>query len=135
MKRISTDKTEIVLEQNTYTLEYIKKAFQNTPHVDSDYFRYLGIELCGLMERVLKDNDKKQQMLESYGLVQIQEITDENNFDLDKESVRKIILKEISMGQIFYPSDICNKHNLDLEMVMIVINELRESGQIINKPK
>jgi hypothetical protein len=49
----------------------------------------------------------------------------------DKESVKKIILKEISIGQIFYPSDISDEYNLDLKMVMDVMSELKENKQIV----
>ncbi len=59
----------------------------------------------------------------------------EDNFDLDKESVKKIILKEVRIGQVFYPSDIANEYNLDLETVMDVISELKESKQITENSK
>ena len=72
-------------------------------------------------------------MIEDYDSVQMQENAGENNFDLDKESVKKIILKEISVGQIFYPSDIANEHNLDLETVMDVMSELKINKQIVEK--
>ena len=83
--------------------------------------------------RWYQDNKEKinKRMMESYGLVQIQENTSEDNFDLDKESVKKIILKEISIGQIFYPSDISDEYNLDLKMVMDVMSELKENKQIV----
>ena len=116
-------------------MEYIKKEFQNTAHTDLDNFRCLGIELCDLIEGVLKNNDKTQQMIESYGLIQMQENTSGDNFDLDKESVKKIILKEISVGQIFYPSDMANEYNLDLKMVMDVVSELKENKQIVENLK
>ncbi len=132
MIRTSIKKTEILQEQNILRLDYIKKEFQNSTHVNLDDFKYLGLELCDLVERLLKDNDEKiQQMMENYGLAQIQENTGDDNFDLDKESVKKIILKEISIGQIFYPSDISNEYNLDLKMVMNVMSELKENKQII----
>ena len=133
MIRSSVDKNEIIQEQqNIYRLDYIKKEFQNSTYTNSDDFKYLGFELCDLLERLLKNNDDKiQQMIESYGLVQIQENTSEDNFDLDKEHVKKIILKEISIGQIFYPSDIANEYNLDLKMVMDVMSELKENKQIV----
>jgi hypothetical protein len=85
--------------------------------------------------RWYQDNKEKinKRMMESYGLVQIQENTSEDNFDLDKESVKKIILKEISIGQIFYPSDISDEYNLDLKMVMDVMSELKENKQIVEK--
>jgi hypothetical protein len=126
------EKTERAQEQHSYGLEYIKKEFQNSTHVNLDDFKYLGLELCDLVERILKNNDEKiQRMMESYGLVQMQENTSEDNFDLDKESVKKIILKEISIGQIFYPSDISDEYNLDLKMVMDVMSELKENKQIV----
>ena len=59
----------------------------------------------------------------------------EDNFDLDKESVKKIILKETHVGQIFYPSDIANEHGLDLETVMEVMSELKENKRIIEDPE
>ena len=120
------------MEQDISRLDCIRKEFQNSTHINSDDFAYLGLELCGLVERLLENNDEKiQQMMESYGLVQIQENTGKDNFDLDKESVKKIILKEISIGQIFYPSEISDEYNLDLKMVMDVISELKENKQII----
>lgn len=62
-------------------------------------------------------------------------VNNEGNFNLDKASVRKIILKETSVGQIFYPSDIADKHNLDLETVMDVMSELKENGQVVENLK
>ena len=131
MTKLFPNKYDVEYEQNMDRLAYIKKEFQNITSIDSDKFQYLGVELCDLLERVLKNNDKTQHMIENYGLVQMQENTNENNFDLDKESVKKIILKEISVGQIFYPSDIANEYNLDLKMVIDVMSELKESKQII----
>ncbi len=133
MTKVSVDKHEAEYEQNMQTLEYIKKEFQNTTSANSNNFVYLGGELCDLLERVLRNQDKVQHMIESYGLDQIQENNSEDNFDLDKENVKRIILKEISVGQVFYPSDIANEYNLDLKMVMDVMSELKENKQIIEK--
>ena len=74
-------------------------------------------------------------MLEGYDLDKMQENTGEDNFDLDKESVKKLILKEISVGQVFYPSDISNEYNLDLEMVIDVMSELMTSKHIVENSK
>ena len=125
MTKLFTDKHEIESEQNMSRLEYIKKEFQNTAPTDFNDFQYLSLELCDLLERILKKNDETQHMIESYGLAEIQENNDEDNFDSDKENIKKIILKEISIGQIFYPSDIANEHNLDLEMVMNVMSGIK----------
>ena len=72
-------------------------------------------------------------MVRIHGLDETQASKDEDNFDLDKESVKKIILKEISTGQVFHPSDIANEYDLDLKMVMDVMSELKENEQITEK--
>lgn len=131
MTKLFPNKYDVEYEQNMDRLAYIKKEFQNTSSANSDKFQYLGVELCDLLERVLKNDDKTQHMIENYGLDQIQANNGEDNFDLDKENVKRIILKEISVGQIFYPSDIANEYNLDLKMVIDVMSELKESKQII----
>ncbi len=133
MTKISIDKHEVEYEQDIQRLEYIKKEFQNTSSTNSNNFVYLVSELYDLLERVLKKQDKVQRMIESHGLDQIQENNGEDNFDLDKENVKRIILKEISVGQVFYPSDIANEHNLDLKIVMDVMSELKENKQIVEK--
>ena len=134
MIRLSTNGARITHEQNTDTLKYIKKRYQN-PNANLDDIKDRGIELCALMEKVLKDNEQTRQMLESYDLDQMQEITGEDNFDLDKESVKKLILKELSIGQVFYPGDIANEYNLDLKTVMDVMSELRASKHIAENLK
>ena len=94
---------------------------------------YLTSELCELMERMLTENKTLWDMVRIHGLDETQASKDEDNFDLDKESVKKIILKEISIGQAVHPSDISNEYDLDLKMVMDVMSELKESEQITEK--
>ena len=72
-------------------------------------------------------------MVRIHGLDETQASKDEDNFDLDRESVKKIVLKEISIGQAVHPSDIANEYDLDLKMVMDVMSELKESEQITEK--
>ena len=72
-------------------------------------------------------------MVRIHGLDETQASKDEDNFDLDKESVKKIILKEISISQVVHPSDIANEYDLDLKMVMDVMSELKENKQITEK--
>ena len=122
-------------EQNLQTLEYIKTQFQDSASnpINLTKFVDLNLELCSLLERVLTRQYTFQQILES--LDQIQQDNGEDNFDLDKESVKELILKETRVGQIFYPSDLANDYGLDLKTVMEVMSELKESKQIIEKPE
>lgn len=124
-------------EQNLQTLEYIKTRFQDSASnpINLTKFVDLNLELCNLLERVLTRQYTFQQILESHGLDQIQQDNGEDNFDLDKESVKELILKETRVGQIFYPSDLANDYGLDLKTVMEVMSELKESKQIIEKPE
>ena len=68
-------------------------------------------------------------------MVQIQDDEHGDNFGLDKESVKKIILRETKAGQIFYPSDIANEFNLDLKTVMDAVYELKENKQLVESVK
>ena len=53
-----------------------------------------------------------------------------DNFDLDKEGVKKLLLKELSSGQVFWPSDMADKHNLDLQTVMAAVADLIKSKHL-----
>ena len=139
MTKLFVNEQNMQQEQNLPILEYRKKEFQNIESVNLDNFKYLDPKLYALFEMtlkiVLKNEDNIQQAIEKWGLAQMPISGNENNFDLDKENIKKIILKEISIGQAFYPSDIANKYNLDLKMVMDVISELKESKQITENSK
>ena len=52
--------------------------------------------------------------------------------DLTKEQIKSLILQEIAIGQVFYPSDIADKFGLDLVVVMDVISELEKEGKLKN---
>ncbi len=131
MTKISENKYVFESEHNMATLSYVKKELQNNSSENSNNIQHLTIELCDLIERILKNQNEMQQQLEDNGFDKNQSNNDVDNFNLDKESVKKIILKEISVGQIFYPSDIANEYSLDLRMVMTIMDELKESKQII----
>ena len=130
---VTKPKHEIDYYQNKQRLQYIQHQFQKNEYSDINSLTYLTSELCELMERMLTENKTLWDIVKIHGLDETQASKDEDNFDLDKESVKKIILKEISIGQVFYPSDIANEYNLDLKMVMDVMSELKENKQIIEK--
>ena len=132
MKIINSDNHEIEFEEKMTALTHLKKSFANKS-TNLDRFRDSCLELCNLLEKTIKDNERIKVSLKN-NLVQMQD-DDDNNFDLDKKSVKKIVLKEISIGQTFYPSDIANKYNLDLKTLHDVITELKEDKQISNVEK
>lgn len=134
MTIISDNKTLDELEHPMDTLAYIKSEFQTSSMSNPDNMKNLCIELCELIERILKNqNDMRRDKEEEEEFEERQISNGGDNFDLDTESVKKIILKEVSVGQIFYPSDIANEHGLDLQTVIQVMNELKETKQIIEK--
>ena len=93
--------------------------------------------ICIMKEKSLtmKENEMQQQQIEDGGFSGDQLNKSEDNFDLSKNDVKKMILKEISVGDEFYPSDIADKYNLDFQTVMVVIDELKENKQVVEKPE
>jgi ribosomal protein S25 len=55
-----------------------------------------------------------------------------NSLITDTNIIKDIVLKEIKIGQVFYPSEVADKFNLDLIAVMNVLNELRMQGNLKN---
>ena len=53
--------------------------------------------------------------------------------DMPPSQIKDLILKEVTIGEPFYPSDIAMKHNLDFDLVLEVIDELRNEGRIRNR--
>ena len=56
-------------------------------------------------------------MVEEQERKQMIEFDPDNNLDLNKEQMKEILLKEIKIGQTFYPSDIAHDRGLDLMVV------------------
>ena len=109
-------------------LQTIKEELENNP---SD-LNSQTLRLCNLIEQIIINNEA-QHMTERYDSGQELEEDRRGNFDLDREDVKELILDEIGIGEAFYPSDLANKHNLDLRTVMEVMSELAENGQISEK--
>jgi len=71
--------------------------------------------------------DAKLQEYQPSGIQTIEYI---NQLELTKEQVKEIILREINIGQIFYPSDVANKFGLDLITVIDAMQELKNDGKL-----
>ena len=110
-------------------LQTIKEELENNT---SDLNGQTFLRLCNLIEQMIINNEA-QHMAERYDSGQELEEDRWGNFDLDMEDVKGLILDEIGIGETFYPSDLANKHNLDLRTVMEVMSELAENGQISEK--
>jgi hypothetical protein len=54
---------------------------------------------------------------------------------ISEKEVKDYILKNIEIGQIFYPSDIANELGINLLTVIEAINELKEEGRLEEKKK
>ncbi len=108
-------------------LQRIKNEFQNGQSEPSNQ-TFLG--LCDLIERMIRDNEEIRHVMESQDLEEAQEDYSQDNFNLDVKAVKDLILEKISMGDVFYPSDVANRYNLDLMTVTEAISELREDGKV-----
>lgn len=53
-----------------------------------------------------------------------------DNYDMDPEQIRQLILKNYKLGESFYPSDIADKHGLDYDAVLEAIDLLRKERRI-----
>ena len=115
-------------------LNRIKKELEGiAPGKSGDTQQRLIAGLCGLIEGIMNRQNETQRLLDAHGFGGNLPDSNKDNFGLSKREVKGIILKETSTGQVFYPSDIADKHNLDLRTVILVINELRENKQIAEK--
>ena len=116
----------------TDELEHMREALSHMTTEKSDDLIELLSSMFDLMEIILK-NQSSERIIEDRDLKPMPEDNSDNNFDLDQESVKKIILEEITIGQVFYPDDVAAKHNLDLRTVMSVISDLKENGKMAEK--
>ena len=53
-----------------------------------------------------------------------------DNYDMDAEQVRQLILENYELGECFYPSDIADKYGLEYGAVLEAIDLLREERRI-----
>ena len=49
---------------------------------------------------------------------------------LSDKQIEELLLKQISIGDVFYPSDFADRHNLDHEQVINVVKMLRDKGTL-----
>ena len=110
-------------------LEILRERFEGAVPDNQDEFMQLGAELCDLLEVVLRN----EWAVESSEPEKMSESNIEDNFSLSIEGVKKIILEDVRPGQVFYPSDVADKHGLDLRTVVEAVNELKEGGQVSEK--
>lgn len=57
-------------------------------------------------------------------------IVEEGFQEISLSDAKELILNTIDSGEIFYPSDIAERLNLDLKLVIEAINELKKEGRI-----
>ncbi|WOV93590.1 MAG: hypothetical protein R1F52_02895 [Candidatus Nitrosoabyssus spongiisocia] len=54
----------------------------------------------------------------------------DTNFGLQKDTIKEIFMNAYEKGRTFYPSDLANDFNLDMEQVMKAMDELYNEGLI-----
>ena len=111
-------------------LKRIRDSLSNVTKEPANFTETL-LSVCNVLEFILKN--QQTEYVEDYSLKPLPKGSDENNFDLDYEGVKNIIQNEISIGQVFYPSDVADKYNLDLRTVMSVISDLIKDGKMAEK--
>ncbi|WOV93007.1 MAG: hypothetical protein R1F52_07880 [Candidatus Nitrosoabyssus spongiisocia] len=104
---------------------------KNINSVDSLFHAYL--ELNTLLTRILLENKSLTRFIQQNLADNYVESINMDNFELDKTEVKKLLLHEIKIGEVFYPSDICKKYGLDLKIVVDVISELKQQGRFMEK--
>ena len=53
-----------------------------------------------------------------------------DNHDMTQDQIKELILKEVSIGESFYPSDIAIKYGLDFDTVTEVVDRLSSEGRM-----
>jgi len=87
------------------------------------------VKLYEMMEELQAENQAIRTMLK-------REIQEESCImipNISFEEIKEMILQEIKVGEVFYPSDLANKFGLDLKTVMEVVNNLKTEGKMIEK--
>ena len=88
------------------------------------------MRLHSIVEKLIVDNANMWQLLKQHKITSMDAVPEDT--DLTNEQIRELLLKEINVGDIFYPSDFANEHGLDLMLVMDVVGSLRNEGKLIN---
>lgn len=120
-----TKKSEKTFLESTIELEGIESKTPEEAHrsiVDVLYNQQKLIDV------LVQDNNEMWKIISDCGL-NIQE-NDSDNLELNNEQIKKIILNDIKIGQVFYPSDIAIKNNMDLAKVVEVIEELKKENKL-----
>ena len=89
---------------------------------------YLLIKFQESIQQLSKENKELREIMSEYGLDRQE--NDDNNLDFDTEKIKQLILDNIKTGQIFYPSDIAIKYNVDLMKVVEATNELKKEKKL-----
>lgn len=127
---------DVNYDRSKQLLAYLQQEIKPNNSIgapDSLLFAYQ--ELHSLVERLLDDNRSLWEFIKQDELEDLQESVSTNNFDLNKEQIKNILLKEIEIGQVFYPSDISDEYGLDLKSVVEVLAELKQQGHLVENPE
>ena len=79
-------------------------------------------------EELLKNNKELLEIISKHGLDEQEKYND--NLEFDKEKIKQIILDNIKIDQIFYPSDIAMKYGADLMTVVEATEELKKEKKL-----
>jgi predicted transcriptional regulator len=52
---------------------------------------------------------------------------------LSKDAIKNLILKDVQIGEVFYPSDIADRLGTDILSVIEAVAELKKEGRLQNR--
>ncbi len=122
------------IADNKQSLRYFRDGILNQKPDDAHVSLVDAyIHLRSIVEKLIVDNANMWQLLKQHKITSMDAVPEDT--DLTNEQIRELLLKEINVGDIFYPSDFANEHGLDLMLVMDVVDSLRNEGKLINSPE
>lgn len=119
-------------QKKEYRSKELVKTFTIKHDVDLEPKQLLGLiqNLQKVVQVLVEENEEMRSIVQKSGLeaITVNEIPD--NVSLSKDRIKELILQEINIGQVFYPSDIAKKFGLDLSIVMDVIDKLKKENKL-----
>ena len=80
----------------------------------------------------IDSSNVKNQQKYSYKVVEKYKKSLDTNFGLQKDTIKEIFMNAYAKGRTFYPSDLANDFNLDMEQVMKAMDELYNERIIVD---
>ena len=131
-----TGKDKKSTEQSIATMQKTMRWTDSIqPDLDEQVMQ-LASEMRELKKDVMILMEKVDWLIESNRAIQKVVVTDTDdeqipdNFDMTQDQIKELILREVSVGESFYPSDIAVKHGLDFDAVLEVVDRLRSEGRM-----